>query len=254
MFLAEGLVAFGGARMWKHGDLGSLAIVTLGCLVGVATRPYAGWFLIAAGAAIALHAGVRTTRKNEVSALGLIAVVVLVGAISAPTIWEASSDESLEENVQQSHDFAATDEEANLSLERVDFSTREAVITNLPIRMWDVTFRPYIWELGNASQRIGAIGGLVTLGILAFLAAALYNRRGELFARAGPLLYLGFFLLVAYSLSTSNAGTGFRYRTHVLAIALCLIATLWIWRTERAPSPAVRRTAEVAPEERYVRA
>ena len=41
---------------------------------------------------------------------------------------------------------------------------------------------------------------------------AMVRRRGEIFARAGPLVYLFFFLLIAYSLSTGNAGTGFRYQ------------------------------------------
>ncbi|MGH2951064.1 MAG: hypothetical protein ACRDKX_03370 [Solirubrobacterales bacterium] len=250
MFLAEGLVAFGGARMWKRGDFVSLAVITAGCLVGVATRPYAGWFLIAAGAAITLHAGMRTTRRNEVGALGLIAVVVMVAAIFAPTVWEASSDESLEENVQISQDANAADD-ANLALEEVDFSTREAIITNLPVRIFDVSFRPYVWELGNASQRIGAIGGMFALVVIAFLVNALYRRRGEIFARAGPLIYLGIFLLIAYSLSTGNAGTGFRYRTHLLAVALCVIAGLWAWRAERAARPVPRALPEALPAKRY---
>ena len=253
MFLAEGLVALGGARMWKRGDFGSLSIMVAGCLVGVATRPYAGWFLIAATAAIALHAGVRTTRENEVSALSLIAVVVLFGAISAPTVLEASSDENLEANLQQSQDANAEDD-ANLALERVEFSTREEVITNLPIRIFDITFKPFVWQLGTASQRLGAIGGLFALAVLAFLINALAKRRGEIMARAGPLIYLGFFLLVAYSLSTGNAGTGFRYRSHLLAIALCVIASLWVWRTERATRPAAARRVSVGqPRDSYAR-
>ncbi len=253
MFLAEGLVAFGGARMWKRGDMTSLAIIVAGCLVGVATRPYAGWFLIAAGAAITLHAGLRTTRKNEVSALTLIAIVVMFAAIAAPVVLEASSDESLEENVQASQDANAADADANLSLERVDFSTREEVITNLPIRICDVTFRPYVWQLGSASQRLGAIGGLFALAVLAVLIRTIYRRRGEIFSRAGPLIYLGFFLLVAYALSTGNAGTGFRYRTHLLAIALCLIATMWVWRTERAPQRSAPTPGRLAPVQRRAR-
>ena len=32
MFLAEGLVAFGGARLWKHGDFTSFPILVAGCL------------------------------------------------------------------------------------------------------------------------------------------------------------------------------------------------------------------------------
>ncbi len=251
MFLAEGLVAFGGARLWKRGDLASVPIIAAGCLVGVATRPYAGWFLIAAGAAIALHAGLRTTRRNEISALGLIAGVVLLVAITAPTVLEASSDESLEENVQQSQEANVADD-ANLSLEQVDFSTREAIITNLPTRMWDVAFRPYVWQLDSASQRLGAIGGLVTLIVLVFLVDALIRRRGEILARAGPLIYLGFLLLIAYSLSTGNAGTGFRYRTHLLAIAICLIVTLREWRTEPAARPAPAAPPARVAAERYV--
>jgi hypothetical protein len=235
MILAEGLVAFGGARMWKRGDLTSLPIIVLGCMVGVATRPYAGWFLIAAGAAITLHAGLRTSRRGEVSSFGLIAIVVLFAAIAAPTVWKASSGESLKV-LQESQNANATDS-SNLSLETVDFSSREGIITHLPQRIWDLTFRPYPWQLGNSSQRIGAFGGLITIVVLYFLGSALVRRRGELFARAGPVLYLGFFLLIAYSLSTGNAGTGFRYRTHLLAVAICAIAALREWRSAPAPSP-----------------
>ena len=250
MFLAEGLVAFGGARLWKRGDLASVPIIAAGCLVAVATRPYAGWFLIAAGAAIALHAGLRTTRRNEISALGLIAVVVLLVAITAPTVFEASSDESLEANVQESQDANAADD-ASLALERVDFSTREAIITNLPVRIWDVTLKPYVWQLDSASQRLGAIGGLIALVVLALLVDALIRRGGEIFARAGPLMYLWLFLLVAYSLSTGNAGTGFRYRTHLLAIAICLIVVLRDWRTEPAIRALPAAPPERVPAERY---
>jgi peptidoglycan/LPS O-acetylase OafA/YrhL len=98
-------------------------------------------------------------------------------------------------------------------------------------------FKPYVWQWGSPSQRIGAVGGIVTLIILAFLIPAMVRRRGEIFARAGPLVYLFFFLLIAYSLSTGNAGTGFRYRTHLLAVALCLIAALREWRTQPAYRP-----------------
>ena len=250
MFLAEGLVAFGGARLWKRGDLASVPIIAAGCLVAVATRPYAGWFLIAAGAAIALHAGLRTTRRNEISALGLIAAVVLLVAITAPTVFEASSDESLEANVQESQDANAADD-ASLALERVDFSTREAIITNLPVRIWDVTLKPYVWQLDSASQRLGAIGGLIALVVLALLVDALIRRGGEIFARAGPLMYLWLFLLIAYSLSTGNAGTGFRYRTHLLAIAICLIVVLRDWRTEPAIRALPAAPPERVPAERY---
>jgi hypothetical protein len=247
MFLAEGLVAFGGARLWKRSDFSSLPIIILGCLIGVATRPYAGWFLIAAGAAVTLHAGMRTTRSSEVRALGLIAAVIMLAAVTAPTVIEASSHESLEQNVQSSQDANVNNTSANLSLEHVDFSSRGEIITNLPIRIFDVTFRPYVWQVGNSSQQLGAIGGIITLIVLWFLVQSMVRRRGEIFARAGPLIYLGFFLLIAYSISTGNAGTGFRYRTHLLTIAIAIIAALREWRTEPATRPVPVGVPEALP-------
>jgi Dolichyl-phosphate-mannose-protein mannosyltransferase len=251
MFLAEGLVAFGGARLWKRGDFTSFAVIIAGCLVGVATRPYAGWLLITAGVVIALHAGVRTSRQSEATSLALIAIVAAFVVLATPTVLEASSDESLDENVQQSQDANAADD-ANLALEQVDFSTREAIITNLPTRIFDVTFKPFVWQLGNSSQRLGAIGGLIVLALLWVLAKSVAGRRGEIMTRAGPLIYLAFFLLVAYSLSTGNAGTGFRYRAHLVALVICIVVALWDWRTERVAQRVPAAATERVPVERYV--
>ena len=226
MILASGMVAFGGTMIWKYGQARWIGLITTGCLIAVATRPYAGWFLIAAGAAIMLHAGLRQGAAGGVRRFGLIAVVLLFGAIAAPTVLEASTDESLEQNVQASQDANAADEEANLSLEQVDFSSRTAIVTNLHKRVIDVLARPFPWQLANISQQLGAIGALITLAALYLLAAELLRNRGAIMARAGPLLYVGLALLLAYSLSAGNAGTAFRYRTHILALAICALVTL----------------------------
>ena len=236
MLLAGGLVALGGATLWKRGDLRPLLPIALGCLIAVATRPYAGWFLIAAGAAIALHAGIRSRGEGSSRPLTLIAVVVLFGAVAAPTIWEASTEENLDLRVQQSQDANASDD-SNLSLERVDFSTREAIVLNLPQRMRDVLLRPYPWQLGNTSQQLGLIGSLFAFVVFAMLIRELLLSRGRLMARAGPLVYIGLMLLIAYALSAGNAGTGFRYRMHVVALAVCLLVVLWALR-ERATAPS----------------
>lgn len=239
MILASGLVAFGGACMWKSAKLQYLWPIAIGCLVAVATRPYAGWFLIAAGAAITLHVGIRARTQGAQGArsLTLIAVVVLLGAISAPTILSASTDESLEANVQQSQEANAADEEANLSLEAVDFSTREAIIVNLPQRISDVLTRPYPWQLGNTSQQLGLLGTIFAWTCFWLLALEAWRARGHVMERAGPLIYVGFFLLIAYSLSAGNAGTAFRYRTHVVALAFCALVVLRELRTQAAPAP-----------------
>jgi len=241
MMLAEGLVAFGGAAMWKRADLRYLLPITLGCLIAVATRPYAGWFLIAAGAAITLHAGLRSRRESGAGSLVLVAVVVLFGAIAAPTVWKASTHQNLQRNVQQSQNANASDD-ANLSLERVDFSTRGAIIVNLPQRIKDVLFRPYPWQLGNTSQQLGLLGTIVALVLLWILIRELWRSRGQIMARAGPLIYTGFFLLIAYSLSAGNAGTAFRYRTHIVAVAICLAVVLKFARERE--SAALRERVE----------
>src|SRR3954451_24277297 len=52
MFLAAGLVAFGGARLWTSGRLTALAPMAVGVVAALATRQYVGVFLAAAAAAI----------------------------------------------------------------------------------------------------------------------------------------------------------------------------------------------------------
>jgi hypothetical protein len=235
MLLAGGLVAFAGANMWKRVELRYLWLITLGCLIAVATRPYAGWFLIAAGAAITLHVGIRA-RSEAGRSLTLVAVVVMLAAISAPTIWKASTHESLQTNVQESQEASASTN-ANLRLERVDFSTRDAIIVNLPRRIGDVLTRPYPWQQGNTSQVLGVIGTLFAWGCFFWLALELWRARGQIMQRAGPLIYVGFFLLIAYSLSAGNAGTAFRYRMHVVALAVCALVVLRWLRTHPALTP-----------------
>ena len=249
MMLAGGLVAFGGACMWKSAKLQYLWPITLGCLIAVATRPYAGWFLIAAGAAITLHVGIRA-RTEGARSFTLVALVVLLGAISAPTILKASTHENLQRNVQESQNANSSDN-SNLRLERVDFSTRGAIITNLPKRIVDVVSRPYPWQLGNTSQQLGLLGTIFAWTVFWMLVLEIWRARGHVMERAGPLIYVSIFLLLAYSLSAGNAGTAFRYRTHVVALALCALIVLRELLTHPAtapePAPATGRQPAAAP-------
>ena len=228
MFLAEGMVVYGGAVLWKRGTLGALVPMVIGCLIATATRPYAGWFLAAAATVVVLHASI--TRQQGVRALALAAVAVALTIAFVPTVWEASSDESLA-SLQQSQDANTTDG-ANLSLERVDYSTREKLITNLPLRIRDVVFKPYPWQSQNTSQRLGIVGTLIVRFTLVALALAIARGGRAVMTRAGPLVYPALFMLIAYSLSAGNAGTAYRYRTHVVALALALVIVLLQHRRE----------------------
>ena len=61
--------------------------------------------------------------------------------------------------------------------------------------------------------------------------------------RAGPLIYPSLFMLVAYALSAGNAGTAYRYRTHVVGILLFLVVVVWYGRRQEqvADAPSERR-------------
>jgi hypothetical protein len=225
MMLAIGLVAFGGARIWKRAETRYLVPLILGCLVAVGTRHYAGWFLIAASAAIVLHAGLRPENRERMRSLAMVAFVVLFVAVVAPTVLAASTNESLEKNVQVPQE-ANTSDSSNLKLEKVDFSTRGAVVRNLPLRSVDVLFRPLPWQLGNISQGLGFFGTAAAYLALFFLAREMLRNRGRIMTRAGPLIYTGLFMLMAYSLSAGNAGTAFRYRTQLIALFICIVVSL----------------------------
>ena len=245
MLLAVGLVALGGAKVWKRGDPRSLGLVVAGCLVAVATRHYAGWFLIAAGAATVLHAGLRAENRAAIRSLSLVAMVVLFAAVAAPTVLRASTNESLEKNLQESQEANAADN-SNLKLEQVDFSTRGAIVKNLPRRSLDVLLRPFPWQLGNISQGLGLLGTAAAYTALFLLLRVGFRSRGQIMARAGPLVYLGAFLLIAYSLSAGNAGTAFRYRTQIVAVVICIVVVLWSAMGERGRARGGKSRAEEA--------
>lgn len=236
MMLAIGFVGYGGTMIWKKQETRYLLPVVIGCLIAVATRHYAGWFLIAAAAAMVLHAGLRAEHRAGVRSLGLVSVVILFVAVAAPTVLNASTNENLEK-LQNSQETNASNS-SNLKLEQVDFSTRASIVRNLPKRSFDVLFRPFPWQLGNISQGLGLLGTAAAYLVLFFLIRLGIQRRGEIMARAGPLVYLGLFLLVAYSLSAGNAGTSFRYRVQIVAVLICIIAALWEAAPRRQPVEA----------------
>jgi hypothetical protein len=235
MYLAEGLVAFGGAMLWKRGKLVAIVPMVLGCLIAMATRPYVGWFLTGAAAAIVLHASL--TRQRGLRSFALTSACVILVAALGPVVWNQSSDQKLKE-LQQSQNFNAADDNSNLSLELVDYSTRGKLIINLPKRISDVVTRPYPWQTQNASQQLGALGTLVVLACLVLLGVAIVRNRSQIMQIAGPLVYPAAFMLVAYAISAGNAGTAYRYRTHIVGLAICLVVVLLAHRRQEQEGPA----------------
>lgn len=233
MELAAGLVVFGGTRIWLRLDVRGILICALGGLIAVETRSYAGWFLVSAAVLVLLHASLRGLR-HSMRAMPLIYGVVIIAFIATPVLIQASTSKNLQQQLQSSQNANAaggghgtgSPNSSNLALEKVDFSSRGAIFKHLPTRVRDVIARPYPWQLGDISQRFGALGTLVAYAILLLLVRYAWLSRGDILSRAGPLLYPLLFLLIAYSLSAGNAGTGFRYRSHLVTLGIAAMVIL----------------------------
>jgi hypothetical protein len=223
MTLATGLAVFGGASFWRRQDVPGLALLILGCVVGVATRPYAGWSLTAAAAVLIIHRGLAPYRGWRRRSLLLTTVVAAAAALAVPVILEGS--QSSLETLQASQAANATSG-ADLELEGVNYSTPADLILNLPRRMFDVLFRPFPWQLANPSQQLGFFGSLTALGTLWLLLTSLVSKGGKVMRRVAPFVYPGLFLLAAYAVTTGNAGTSFRHRAQLVALGLCVVVTL----------------------------
>jgi hypothetical protein len=232
MELAGGLMVFGGSKLWRRLDLSGLLIMTLAGFIAIKTRPYAGWFLVSGGVLVILHAALRRLDR-PLRAMPLVYAVIIAGFIAAPAIVQTTSKKSLQTLQQSQTANTNPDEQSgsgansnNLALDQVNYSTRGKVFANLPKRMRDVLVRPYPWQVSNPSQQLGAVGSLFALTIFVLLIDGAARRRRELMALTGPVLYPMFFLLMAYALSAGNAGTGFRYRTHVVTLAVAMLVSL----------------------------
>jgi hypothetical protein len=257
MELASGLVVFGGTKIWKRLDLNGSILCALGGLIAIETRSYAGWFLVSAAILLSLHAALRRLDR-PLRAMPIIYAVVLIAFLATPTLLSVTSKSSLQ-RLQRSQNFTtgtqatgpAAPNSDNLALEQVDFSTRGAVIRNLPKRVFDLLFKPFPWQLGNTSQRLGAVGSLIALLGLGLLLGYAWRSRGQILTLTAPVLYPLLFLLIAYSLSAGNAGTGFRYRTHLVVLGVAMLVVLrehvlGIRAESKAPGSAPEELAPVA--------
>jgi hypothetical protein len=247
MELAAGLVVFGGTMIWRRLDVRGILLCALGGLIAVETRAYAGWFLVAAAVLLLLHAALRSLDR-PLRAMPAIYAVAIAVFVATPVLLQASSKQNLK-TLQRAQDANAQAlgtgnggaNSDNLKLEQVNFSTRGQILKNLPTRVRDVILEPYPWQLGNTSQRVGALGTLFAYALLILFVRYAWLNRGAVFPRAAPLLYPLLFLTVAYALSVGNAGTGFRYRTHLITLA---IAAVVILREHAVAKRAERRAAK----------
>jgi len=233
MVLASGLVVFGATKIWQRLDFYGVILAGLGALVAIETRAYAGWFLVGATVLLLLHAAMRRLDRPG-RALPVLYAIAVAAFLVTPTLLSISSNTNLQAlNRSQAYTTgqqAATNtggaNSDNLADESVDFSTRGAVITSLPKRVFDLVLRPFPWQLQDPSQQLGAVGSMAALTVMFLLLGYAWKSRGHVLAATAPILYPLVFLLIAYSLSAGNAGTGFRYRTHLVVLGVAMVVVL----------------------------
>ena len=73
------------------------------------------------------------------------------------------------------------------------------------------------------------------------LIVSVIRERRRVMDRAGPLIYIAASLLVAFSVTAGNAGTAFRLRTHVVMLAIGVVAAIRRGETEEGVGARVRR-------------
>ena len=221
MLLATGLVVFGGTKVWRGLSVSGLFLMAFGGAIAVATRSYAGWFLVSAAVFLTMHAAARNLDQRG-RAVPMLLAVIAVMALATPVILQKSSSQNLQalQESQNANAAAAGTSGNNLALEQVDFSSRSAIIANLPSRISDLLLRPYPWQAQDTSQQVGVLGTLVAYAAFCMLGLYIVRCRGRVLELTGPLLYPLFFLLIAYSLSVGNAGTGFRYRSQLVGLII----------------------------------
>jgi hypothetical protein len=241
LFLAAGLVALGAARFWNRRDAAGLALMAAGGLLGLTVRQYAGVALLVAGALVVGHSWCRDLgpRLPARRALGVAALAALaVALVTAPLYLEAELEQL------QSHQNTPSPENNNLDLDPVELTTYSGLLEAIPARTFDFLFRPLPWQPENLSQALGAAGTLLAWLMYVGVALGLAMGGRPILTRAVPLLYLTACTIVAYALTTANAGTGFRHRVHLvflLAALLGVAASGPLGEAVRARLPAWRR-------------
>jgi hypothetical protein len=236
MELGAGLAAFGGVWVWKRLDIRGIFICALGCAIAIETRSYAGWFLACGCVLMILHAAVRNAQRKGMAVI-LIYAVVIAGLIAAPTLLSATGGKNLKQlQASQAENSSGSGQagQSNLALEQVDISSRGKLITSLPKKIQELLLEPYPWQVGDSSQAFGALGTLVAYLVILLTIRYAWINRGTVFGRAGPLLYPLLFEMLAYAVTVGNAGTGFRYRSHLVTLGICVMAVLRTAARERS--------------------
>ncbi len=226
MFLAGGLVAFGGAMIWKHASPKWLVPMAAGCLIAVGDAALRG-----------LVPDRRERRHRPPRRSARRAIGAPPGG-SRSSRWCCCWRRSPPRPFCRLRRTRASRRTSRSRRTRTPTTNRISASSRSTSRL-EARSSPTCRDGSSTSSRAPTSGrsttsasssrssaASITLAVLALLAASIFRDPRGSVARAGPFLYIAVALLLAYSLSAGNAGTAFRYRTHVLVPAIAALVVL----------------------------
>jgi hypothetical protein len=219
----EGVLTLGCARAWRKVDAGAIGLICAGCAVVFAVRSYAGAFLLVASICVVASAGIRRLPDRRRIWVAVLASGAVIFGIALVAISPVGTSELRQ--LQSFQEDGATN--SNLQLEPVNFSTVGGLVSGLPLRVRDYLLKPYPWQQQDLSQKLGTLPTLLAWLLIGLVLLSLAIHPRAWLRQAPPLAIPVLFVTLCYSLTTANAGTGFRHRTHLLFLLVGLASILW---------------------------
>lgn len=219
VMLGEALTVAGCVRFWRSRDPRALLVLAGGVILAGMVRPYVGAALALGALIVVCLATFRrlSTRQLRAQFAGMCLGITLVLGLAI-----SSQVPKVLDRLQVSQNANSSNASANLSLPPVDVSSLTALPFGIVQRTFDLLSRPRPWQAMNPSQLLGGAGTVTTWLLLAVGVAAVLRRWRFALASLLPVALIASSVMAAYALSTGNAGTGARYRTHVLALIIVL--------------------------------
>jgi hypothetical protein len=228
IFLCLGAIAYGGARLLKHGpQIVNLSILLVGLGGTVLIRPHVG--VIVAFPLLVFSAWQLSGKwiKKPVARLGVLALaaIIVIGLLTL-TLKALHIELSLTKLLSEMKWWAIGTSYGGSSFTPPDITKPEGILLAFP----SVLFRPYLWEIHNLPALFASLESIFLLMLL------LWHRRSIRAAFHDPFnIYVGFLLgysvLSIVALNTlGNLGLLARQRTMLLPFLLmltCLLEEGW---------------------------
>jgi hypothetical protein len=196
-------------------------------LVLVTVRPHMALVTTVAAAAALVMNRTRPAMGDRAAVAVVLALMVVSGAMPSLTMAgvEEVTVEAIAERVQSTHQGYADTEGATTLPLAIEEPTPGAILRFLPLGLYTLVFRPYVWEAHNALAVAAGAENLLVLGLVLWRWRTLVGSVRAALAEPFLLYVIMTFVGGGTILSLAwNLGTMARLRTMVMPFLLILLA------------------------------